>query len=177
MTDPPSQNTHSWVRKQNFYPLTNGNHNLLIYLWQVVKFQPGWAGTQLFGPNVWSTSPPVIGCLSNHVHGDDGNKSPTNLHIWQWKTVFLHALHVHISFFDILRTFSFFLRREMTFFCSCVDDVSIWWQMLVFVFLCPKRWFQFNSRIVKRHFSSIMTLNNWKMIAEPRSYISIQTTF
>ena len=37
-------------------------------------------------------------------------------------------------------------------FCSCVDDVSIWWQMLIFVFLCPKRWFQFNSRIVRTHY-------------------------
>ena len=56
-------------------------------------------------------------------------------------------------------------------FCSCVDDVSICWQMFKFVLLCPKRWFQFNSRIVRTHFSSIMTLNNWKMIAETRSYI------
>ena len=56
-------------------------------------------------------------------------------------------------------------------FCSCVDDVSIWWQMFNFVFLCPKRWFQFNSRIVRTHFSSIMSLNNWKMIAETRNYI------
>ena len=56
-------------------------------------------------------------------------------------------------------------------FCSCVDDVSIWWQMLIFVFLCPKRWFQFNSRIVRTHFSSKMTLNNWKMIAETGSFI------
>ena len=54
------------------------------------------------------------GSLSNH--DDDGNKNPTNLHIWQWKTVFLHALHVHFSCFDILMTFSFFLRREMTCF-------------------------------------------------------------
>ena len=54
---------------------------------------------------------------------------------------------------------------------SCVDDVSIWWQMSNFVFLCPKRWFQINSRTFRRHFSSIMTLNNWKMIAETRSYI------
>ena len=46
-------------------------------------------------------------------HDDDVNKNPTNLHIWQLKTVFLHALHVHFSFFDILKTFSFFLRREM----------------------------------------------------------------
>ena len=56
-------------------------------------------------------------------------------------------------------------------FCSCVDDVSIWWQMFNFVFLCPKRWFQINSRTFRRHFSSIMALNNWKMIAENRSYI------
>ena len=56
-------------------------------------------------------------------------------------------------------------------FCSCVDDVSIWWQMFNFVLLCPKSWFQFNSRIVRTHFSIIMTLNNWKMIAETRSYI------
>ena len=56
-------------------------------------------------------------------------------------------------------------------FCSCVDDVGIWSQMFNFVFLCPKRWFQFNSRIVTTHFASIMTLNNWKMITEMRSYI------
>ena len=47
-------------------------------------------------------------------------------------------------------------------FCSCVDDVGIWWQMFNFVFLCPKRWFQFNWRMVRTHFSRIMTLNNWK---------------
>ena len=45
-------------------------------------------------------------------------------------------------------------------FCSCVDDVSIWWQMFNFVFLCSKRWFQFNSRIVRTHLSSKMTLKN-----------------
>ena len=56
-------------------------------------------------------------------------------------------------------------------FCSCVDDVSIWWQMLNFVSLCPKRWFQFNSRMIRTHFSRIMTLNNWKIIAETRSSI------
>ena len=43
--------------------------------------------------------------------------------------------------------------------------------MFNFVLLCPKRWFQFNSSIVRIHFSSIMTLNNSKMIAETRSYI------
>ena len=60
------------------------------------------------------TAKGVIGSLSNH--DDDGNKNPTDLHIQQWKTVFLHALHVHFSSFDSLKTFSFFLRREMTCF-------------------------------------------------------------
>ena len=35
-----------------------------------------------------------------------------------------------------------------------MDDVSIWIQIFNFVSLCPKRWFQFNSRIVRTHFSS-----------------------
>ena len=56
-------------------------------------------------------------------------------------------------------------------FFSCVDNVSIWWQMFNFVFLFPKRWFQFNSWIVTTQFASVMALNNWKMIAETRSYI------
>ena len=57
-------------------------------------------------------------------------------------------------------------------FYSCVNDVSIWWQMFNFVCLCPKRWFQFNSRIVRTHFFlSIISLNNWKMIAKPRGHI------
>ena len=58
-------------------------------------------------------------------------------------------------------------------FCRCVDDVSTWWQMFNVVFLCPRRWFQFNSRLVRTHFSRMMILNNWKMIAETRSYIFI----
>ena len=41
----------------------------------------------------------ILGNLRNH--DDDGNKNPTNLHIWQWKTVFLYALHVHFSSFEI----------------------------------------------------------------------------
>ena len=71
----------------------------------------------------------VLGSLSNH--DNDGNKNPTNLHIWQWKTVFLHALHMHFSSFDILKMFSFFLRGEMTCFAvvwtkwAYVDKCSI----------------------------------------------------
>ena len=35
---------------------------------------------------------------------------------------------------------------------SWVDIVSIWWQMFNFVLLSLRRWFQFNSRIVRTHF-------------------------
>ena len=111
----------------------------------------------------------LLGSLSNH--DDDDNKNPTNLHNWQWKTVFLHALHVHFSFFWHFVDVLVLSTTSNDLFCSCVDDVSIWWQMFNFVFLCPMRWFQFNSRIVRTHFWSIMTLNNWKMIAETRSHI------
>ena len=55
-------------------------------------------------------------------------------------------------------------------FCSGVDDLSIWWQMFSYVFLSLKRWFQFNCRIDRTHFSSAMTLNNCKRIAEIRKY-------
>ena len=41
--------------------------------------------------------------------------------------------------------------------------------MFHLVFLCPKRWFQFISRIVRTHFSSKMTLNNCEIIAETGS--------
>ena len=110
-----------------------------------------------------------IESLSNH--DDDGNKNPTNLHNWQWKTIFLHALHVHFSFFWHFVDVLVLSTTWDELFCSCVDDVGIWWQMFNFVFLCSKRWFQINSRTVRRHFSSITTLNNWKMVAEKRSYI------
>ena len=106
----------------------------------------------------------VAGSLSNH--DDDGSKNPSNLHIWQWKTIFLHALHVHSSFFSHFADVLVVSTTWNDLFCSCVNDVSIWWQMLNFVFL----WFQFNSRIVRIHFASVMTLN-CKIIAETRSYI------
>ena len=83
---------------------------------------------------------------------------------------YLHVLHMHFSFFDVLEDVLVFSSTWNELFWSCVDDVSTWWQMLIFLFLCPKRWFQFNSRVVKTHFSSIMTLSHWKMIAEARRY-------
>ena len=35
-----------------------------------------------------------------------GSKNVTNLHIWQWKTLLLHALHEHFPFLDILQPVS-----------------------------------------------------------------------
>ena len=110
----------------------------------------------------------TLGSLSNHDY--DGNKNPTNLHIWQWKTLFMHALHVHFHFLT-------FCRRSRSFYdvkwpvLQLLDNASVWWQMFNFVLSCPKRLFQFNSSIVRTHFSSITSLNNWKMIAETRSHI------
>ena len=43
--------------------------------------------------------------------------------------------------------------------------------MFNFVLLSQMRWFQLNSRIVRTHFASVMTLNNCEIIAETRSYI------
>ena len=80
---------------------------------------------------------------------------------------FARAFFIFWHFEDVLVLST--TRNDL--FGSCVDDVSIWWQMLNFFLLCPKSWFRFNSRIVRTHFSSIMTLNNWKMIAETWSYI------
>ena len=79
------------------------------------------------------------------------------------------GMQAHFSSFDILKTFSFFLWCEMTFF-------AVVWMTWGYDDKCsimsrPKRWLQFNSRIVKAHISGIMTMNNWKMIAETRSDI------
>ena len=67
--------------------------------------------------------------------------------------------------------FSLFLRREMTCFAVVWTTWTYDDKCSILSSLCPKRWFQFNSRIIRTHFSSIMTLNNWKMIAETRSYV------
>ena len=79
---------------------------------------------------------------------------------------FARAVFIYWHFEDVL----FLSTTWNDLFWSCVDDVSIWWQIFNFV-LGSLRWFQFNSRIVRTHFSSIMTLNNLKMIAETRSCI------
>ena len=91
----------------------------------------------------------LIGGLSNH--GDDGNKNVTNLHIWQCmlctRSGFARAFLIFGHFADVL----VLSTTWNDLFCSCVDDVSIWWPNFNFVFWSPKRWFQFNSRIVRAH--------------------------
>ena len=77
-----------------------------------------------------------------------------NLHIWRWRTTAFHALLVQFSFY-------IFSRRSRSF-----HDLI----------LCARREFmptniQFNSCKVRTHFSHVMALNNWEMIAERRSYI------
>ena len=101
----------------------------------------------------------------------DSNKNPTNLHIWQWKTVFLHALHVHFSSFDILKTFLFFPRREMTCFAVVWTTWTYDDKCSILSSYVPSAGSDLTSRIVRTHFSSIMSLNNWKMIAETWSHI------
>ena len=55
----------------------------------------------------------LAGCQIQSIrrgpHASPYVKNVTNLRIWQRKTV---VLYVHFSFLDILKTFSFFLRRN-----------------------------------------------------------------
>ena len=102
---------------------------------------------------------------------DDGNKKPPQI------CIFDNEKH----YFCMLCTCMFhlltFWRRSRSFYdvkwpilqlCGRCENMMT---NVQFVFICPKRWFQFNSRIFSTYFSSIMTLNNWKTTAETRSYI------
>ena len=85
---------------------------------------------------------------------------------------FARAFFIFVHFADVLVPST----AWNDFFCSCVDDVRMWWKMFNFAFLSQKRWFQFNSKIVRTHFASILTVNNWEMITETQNYI-FQMTF
>ena len=76
---------------------------------------------------------------------------------------------MHFSGFDILKTFSFFLRREMTCFAVVWTTWAYDDKCSVLSYFVPSAGSRL--RIVRTHFSSIMTLNNLEMIAETRSYI------
>ena len=56
--------------------------------------------------------------------------------------------NMHFSFFGHFEEVLVLSKTWNDLFCSCVNDVSIWWQMFNFV-LSLKRRFQFYSRIVK----------------------------
>ena len=53
--------------------------------------------------------------------------------------------------------------------CRNADDVSTGWEIVNFLLLSPNRWYQFHLRTIRKHFASIMTWNNWEMIAKTRS--------
>ena len=55
----------------------------------------------------------------------------------RWKTLVLQALNEHFSFLDIFADVLVLSTTWNDLFCSCVDDVSIWWQMVNFVCLSP----------------------------------------
>ena len=78
--------------------------------------------------------------------------------------VVLHALHMQFPFC----TFCSFHDVKWP-FCSCVDDVSIWWQIFNIFSLSPNRWFRFNSRIFIIHFGSMH--NDLEIISGTQSYI------
>ena len=71
-------------------------------------------------------------------------------------SIFARAFFI---FFDILKMFSFFVRHEMTCF-------AVAWKTWAYGDNCS-----ILSRKVRTHFSSIMTLNNWKLIWETQGYI------
>ena len=146
--------THSYapisknvVGENGEWQLSNGNcttaRNSGFHIW--------------YAKTISSSRGAKLGSSSNHDE-DGGNKNHTNLHIWQWKTVFLHALH---GIFHLFTFFEDVLVLSMTWndlFCSCVDNVTWAYDSKCWILSCPKRWFQFNSRIVNLHCSGIITL-------------------
>ena len=87
------------------------------------------------------------------------------------KKVVLLALHVHFSNLDIFKTFSFFLRREMT----CFPVVWTTWAYAYddnIQFLSSYLWCAGTNLFRDwTQFSSVMTWKNCEMIAEKRSDI------
>ena len=107
-----------------------------------------------------------IDSLSNH--DDDGNNT-AQICIFdnekQYFCTLCACIYLVLTF--CRRSCSFFdVKWPVLQVCGRCEHM-----MTNFVFSCPKRWFQLNSRIVRTPFSSIMSLNNWKMIAETRSHI------
>ena len=107
---------------------------LLLFAWKETNKLPGRESILIIG--------------SSMNQDDDSNKNVKNVHIWRWKTILLHALHVKFSFLYISQTFSFFPRREWPVLQLCGRREHMTTKFN-FVFLSLKHWFQFNSRIVR----------------------------
>ena len=124
---------------------------------------------QYRGISSFVTRNDILGSLSND--DDDGHKNRQFAYLKTENSIFARFVRAFFTlwhFEDVLVLSTTW--KDLS--CSCVDDVNIWWQMFSFVFLCPKGCrVPSHSRIVRIHFSSIMTSNNWTMIAETRSYI------
>ena len=83
---------------------------------------------------------------------------------------FARSVHVYFSFLDISHTFSSFPRREMICF-AVVWTTWVYDDNVQFYLPTSKALVPINSSILRTHFASVMTLNNWETIAETRSYI------
>ena len=98
------------------------------------------------------------------------NKNVTNLHIWQWKKIVLHALNVQFLYFG---RFVHFLVLSTgwndLFYSGQRQHVTTNFWFLLFPSL--RRLHQVNSRIVSKQFASQTDRNNWGRITEIRSYI------
>ena len=120
----------------------------------------------------WLVHVKIVGTLSNH---DDDGIVKRESHKFAYLTTknnsfarFARAFFIFFSHFADVLVLS---TTWNDLFCSCGDDVGISWQTFNFVVLFLKRWFQFNSRIVRKHFASVMTLNNCEIITETRNFI------
>ena len=89
----------------------------------------------------------------------------------EWKTALLHALHVHFFFFLHFAVVPVLSTTWNDQFCRFVDTVSTWRQIFMLIFLSLRRWFRFNSRILRTKFANMVIGNNDEMIAQTRSYI------
>ena len=103
-----------------------------------------------------------MGHTTNHKRASAGRASQAH---------YLGCSDIFYRWPSMMETWGTYLLEPILRLTSCVDDVSIWWHMFNFVLLYLKGWFQFNSRIVRRHFASVMTYINREMFAETRSYI------
>ena len=120
-----------WCNRKQFHVVCNVKYQSRTEEFESLECQRKW-----------------IGSLSNH--DDIGNENVTNLHIWQRKTIVLHALQEHFSFLDISQTFLFFPQCQM----SCFVVVWIMWAYddkcsMLSSYIDMKHWFQFNSRIMR----------------------------